>query len=37
MLGVNSVNTPLTGEFAVRFCEQLKQAIAIRKANIKNV
>ena len=31
MLGVQSTNKPISGEFAVQFCEQLQHAIASRQ------
>lgn len=31
MFGVKSSNNPISGEFAVKFCEELQRAIAIRK------
>lgn len=32
MLGVKSSNTPIKGEFAAQFCEQLQRAVELRKA-----
>lgn len=34
MLGTTSTNVPISGEFAVQFCEQLQRAIESRKAKV---